>query len=41
MSEQNGQLPTFGEWCDLHRMNPDNDDNYELYCKWLEREKKS
>jgi hypothetical protein len=38
MSEQNGQLPTFGEWCDLHSFNPDNDDNFSLYLNWLQRE---
>ena len=38
MSEQNGQLPTFGEWCDLHAFNPDNDDNFNLYLNWLQRE---
>lgn len=28
----------YDEWCDLHGMNPENDDNYELYCLWLKRE---
>jgi hypothetical protein len=36
MSEQ---LPTFGEWCDLHSFNPDNDDNFSLYLVWVQREK--
>ncbi len=38
MSEQ---LPTFGEWCDLHSFNPDNDDNFNLYLVWVERERRN
>ncbi len=29
---------TYDEWCNLHGLNHENDDNYELYAKWLEME---
>lgn len=28
----------YNEWCDLHGMNHENDNNYELYVSWLKRE---
>jgi tricorn protease-like protein len=33
-----GQVIKFDEWCDLHAFNPDNDDNFNLYLVWVERE---
>jgi hypothetical protein len=32
------QVIKFDEWCDLHSFNPDNDDNFNLYLVWVERE---